>query len=889
MGQTIVIKQEERTAVHLLMAGIVSIFSVLLIAVTIVMPWEIWTIPLLVIGIVSIWVLHIGRLSSDIVYEYICAGLMMVEFFYYGIHEVCLYDAPVIACVLFFLLALLGKKTLLYMTEGMYVLELLYHALFLHTIGPGMGMENFVRLVLGMAGTIGAMTLSVAVINRWKQERKEMGAMVRLLEDAKQQNADFLSNVSHELRTPINMVTGISEVALGRPISPELRESMQSVQMAGRRLAGQINDILDYTEIAGNTLTVTNESYMPSSVIHDVIAAIAMQNSGCDLEMIFDLEPQVPAALIGDAEKISRVLRILLHNAVKFTDEGGIYVHVGCRRESYGVNLDITICDTGIGMTPAQLSRIYDDFYQADSSRSRYAGGLGLGVPIARGLLHAMDGFIHYRSREDQGTQVYVSIPQGVADNSPGLVISNPKRFCIVCYFKADKYGREEVRQYYDNVILHMTEGLGIQAYRVYHFPELENMLSRYHVTHLFLAREEYEDNIPYFEELGKSVCAVLIAEKEFSLRKGSSLAVIHKPLFVLPIVNLLNGVNHGKELWGNMMEGRGFSCVGVHALVVDDEDMNLAVARGILNSYGIQADTCSSGTAAVEKCMENAYDLIFLDHMMPGMDGVETLKHIRAMKEGIYQNLPIIALTANAISGAREMFKSEGFTEFVPKPIERALLERVLRRVLPEQCMQHHIEQGGRGKEALTGQEEPDAMEAGQEEPDALTAGQGEPDALTTGQGEPDAMEAGQGEPDVLTAGQGAQDALTTGQGEQDALEALRQIGLNTEAGLEYCGGEEEFYLEMLQMYCEQSSEKRKEIEELYQRQDWAGYAIKAHALKSTSLTIGAEEFSARAKAMELAGKSEDEAFIKENHEEMLKAYDKICELIRNHIVIGH
>ncbi len=866
MSHSIVIKHEEgKTGAHLLMAGGVSVFSVLLIVVTLVMAWEIWMIPLLGMGILSIWVLHIGRMVSDAIYEYICTGLMVVEFFYYSVHEACLYDAPMIACVLFFMLALLHRKALLYLVEAMYVLVLLYHILFLHTIGPGMGMDHFVRLVLGVAGTIGAMALSGAMMNRWKEERKEMRAIVHSLETAKQQNADFLSNVSHELRTPINMVTGISEVALGRQMSPELRESMQAVQMAGRRLAGQINDILDYTEIVGNTLVVTNEHYMPCSVINDVITTIAMQNSDCNLEMIFDMEPHIPAVLIGDAEKISRVLRLLLQNAIKFTDEGGIYVHVGIRKESYGVNLDITICDTGIGMTSAQLSRIYDEFYQADSGRSRYAGGLGLGIPIARGLLHAMEGFIYYSSRENQGTRVHISIPQGVADSSHGMVLANPKQFCIVCYFKSDKYSRDEIRQYYDNLILHMAEGLDLQAYRAYHFSDLEKMLNSYQVTHLFLAQEEYEENISYFEQLGKSVCIVLIAGKEYSLDAESSLILIRKPFFALPIVNLLNGVSYGKNLWESMMAEREFSCAGVRALVVDDEEMNLMVARGILNSYGIQVDTCASGTAAVEQCVGTVFNLIFLDHMMPGMDGVETLKCIRTMKEGEYQNLPIIALTANAISGAREMFKNEGFTEFVPKPIERSVLERVLRRVLPEQCIQYRME-------------EEDSVSAGMSRTVQTESGGA---VVSAGRGESAGTWGNEEAPKEVSAGQG--ESADTG------LNRLQHFGINIEVGLHYCGGEEDFYLEMLQMYCEQSKEKREEIEELYQSENWAEYATKVHALKSTSLTIGAEELSAQAKALELAGKSGDAAFIKENHRKLIKSYDEICQLLTEHVIMEH
>lgn len=179
--------------------------------------------------------------------------------------------------------------------------------------------------------------------------------------------------------------------------------------------------------------------------------------------------------------------------------------------------------------------------------------------------------------------------------------------------------------------------------------------------------------------------------EKDFVLDRESRLQVIRKPFSALSVANLLNGEaqEHGFDE-APAPGSRPFSCVGVRVLAVDDEEMNLVVAKGVLGSYGMQVDTCLSGKEAVERCNNIAYDMIFLDHMMPGVDGVETLRRIRGLHNGRYKELPVIALTANTISGAREMFRSEGFTEFIPKPIERSVLERVLRRVLPRNCIQY-------------------------------------------------------------------------------------------------------------------------------------------------------------------------------------------------------
>ena len=646
--------------------------------------------------------------------------------------------------------------------------------------------------------------------------------MAEQLETVSRQNADFLSNVSHELRTPINMVIGISEVALEKEISSEVRADIQSIQMAGKRLSGQINNILDYTEIVEGTLTQAKEEYMITSVLNDLITMTAMQSSRQKLEIVFDMNLKMPAVLVGDAEKISHVLKILLENSIKFTEEGGINVCLEFRRESYGINLIIDIYDTGIGMSEAQLAKIYDEFYQADTGSSRFSSGLGLGIPIARGLLHSMDGFIHFESKGHQGLQAHITIPQGVADDTPCMTINNPEKLCIACYFRPDKYSSDEIRRFYDRMILHLMEGLGLEGYQAHNFDGLLKLLRTYKLTHVFITQSEYEENRAYYEELAESLQVVVIAEREYVLSRDSRLLMIRKPFFALSVVNLLNGEvkENGFEEAQNAGR-RPFSCVGVHALVVDDEEMNLVVAKGVLGSYGIQVDTSLSGREAVEMCRRTSYDIIFLDHMMPGYDGVETLRRIREINYGTYQDLPVIALTANTISGAREMFRNEGFTEFIPKPIERAVLERVLRRVLPKSNIHY-------GAEPVA----EDSLPQEEEVP-------------------------------------------------FNPFDVLSEVGINAQIGLDYCCGDENFYLEMLRMFHGQSEAKREEIVSLYDMENWPDYAVKVHALKSTSLTIGAEELSEQAKALERAGKKEDIAYIRENHLKLLEMYDDVCRSI--------
>ena len=275
--------------------------------------------------------------------------------------------------------------------------------------------------------------------------------------------------------------------------------------------------------------------------------------------------------------------------------------------------------------------------------------------------------------------------------------------------------------------------------------------------------------------------------------------------------------------------------------MAVDDEEMNLVVAKGVLGTYGIDVETCLSGREAIEQCENESYDIIFLDHMMPGFDGVETLKCIRELKDGMYQDLPVIALTANTVSGAREMFRNEGFTEFVPKPIERTVLERVLRKVLPKSSILYS--QSHSSEEAGIEQENP--------APEEISV----PEAAV-----PESQ------------------PIVSGAAASSPFAPLAEAGVNVQLGLDYCAGDEDFYREMLCMFRDQCQAKSDEIASLFDSGDWGEYAVKVHALKSTSLTIGAEQLSAQAKELELAGKRDDGDFIREHHSALLQAYKELC-----------
>ena len=323
-----------------------------------------------------------------------------------------------------------------------------------------------------------AQRLTKLLTDRRVQERKEMDVRIGHLEETNRRTEDFLTNVSHELRTPVNAVTGLTAVMLKNEEDPGKRENILSVQKAGHRLFRQIEDILDYTEISTGKVAVSEDMYMISSLVNDIIVENRMMGQKAGTELIFDIDAKIPAMLIGDGKKIKKIIKHLLDNSMKFTDGGGIYVRVYALSKPYGINLCICVKDTGIGMDEQSLEKITERFYQSSSGRSRKARGLGLGIPIVYGMVKAMEGFVHVESKAGSGTTVSVSIPQKVADDGPGMKVEDPAALCLGCYLKPDKYKVVEVRKFYDEMISHIACGLDVTVHRVFSVDELDMLLS---------------------------------------------------------------------------------------------------------------------------------------------------------------------------------------------------------------------------------------------------------------------------------------------------------------------------------------------------------------------------------------------------------------------------
>jgi CheY-like chemotaxis protein len=348
--------------------------------------------------------------------------------------------------------------------------------------------------------------------------------------------------------------------------------------------------------------------------------------------------------------------------------------------------------DTGIGMDNKAIASVSEGMYQVNKKRNRSSGGIGLGLYIVYGFAHKMGGFVKIESEKGVGTTVRVTIPQLVADKTPCLAIKRDFSGDVLFHVRQDKYKVPRVRDFYRIMATNLASGTGVPLYPAQSVNEIEQLRAKKDVAVIFMGQEEYEDNPKFFDDLSKGEVLVAVsAAAGFKPTDGSSVIVMPKPLYAYPVIRVINEGRDADNLEGDAVHAKPVF-KGVRALVVDDEPMNLVVATGLFREYEMIIETAESGKEAIRKFRENEYDVVFMDHMMPEMDGVEAMKKIKRAASDLGKSIIIIALTANAVSGAREMFIREGFDGFIAKPINIADFERVMLRELPE----FNTEKGG-------------------------------------------------------------------------------------------------------------------------------------------------------------------------------------------------
>ena len=696
--------------------------------------------------------------------------------------------------------------------------EILIHIFALRTVEFGTSLD-VIEFIVRVSVIFAAQLFVIIVVRGLNLNRERMLKSVEEARQAERYKSDFLANMSHEIRTPMNAIIGMCELILREnSLSSSVRENCFNIQASGKSLLSIINDILDFSKIESGKMELIEAEFNIASMLNDVINMSEARRKGKNLEILVDVDPNIPKGLIGDEVRIRQVIVNLMTNAIKFTEKGSVTLTVDHGVQDYGVNLIVTVTDTGIGITEENIEKLFTSFRQVDTRKNRSVEGTGLGLAICKRLVKQMGGFIGVKSKYGVGSEFRFVIPLKVSDASPFATVKEPEKI-----YAAACFGENMSGDMHRQILSATSRKLGVGFKFAKTTEKLKALFETEKFTHIFVSGKEYLKDSDFFVSAAKDARIFVIQDRVDSLFLPEGIKPIYKPFYVIPAVSALNNENMVLNLNERRGADIGFTAPRARVLIVDDNAINLKVVTGLMQPYNMQVMTAESGPGAIKMLRSRDIDLVFMDHMMAEMDGVEATEIIRNMGDDYYKKLPIIALTANAVNGAREMYINAGLNDFLAKPIELSALDRILRSYLPKEYMQpptrSFYAKGDRRRSARPA-------------------------------------------------------------GNHSNL-------LDVDKGIAYTGGNVEAYREILMLYFQKSAEKIKRIAELYERGDLNNYIIEVHALKSTSLSVGAVQLYELAKEIEAAGKEGSFAPEKKN-DDLLRLYREVASAIGQYLGIA-
>lgn len=485
--------------------------------------------------------------------------------------------------------------------------------------------------------------------------------------------SDFLANMSHEIRTPMNAVLGMAEMALREEMSPTARDFIHQIRASGKNLLTIINDILDFSKIESGKMEIIEVPYEPLSMINDIASMVNSRIGDKNIEFTVDAPPEIPHKLFGDNVRIQQILINLLTNAVKFTKQGQVQLRLKFRKKNENEGtLKALVMDTGMGIKEENLDKIFESFQQVDSKRNRNIEGTGLGLAITQQLLTLMGGFIDVESEYNVGSTFAIIIPQKIVSKEPSVP-------------KSDKTISAAVISQNMYICMQLVKDLS-RLNSTYAVLEKENYMDSLDFDFLFIEENLFTKEIQTFVTNNpKLQCVVIENRKSLKRFNVVNIRTIRKPIYVLSLYSIL-GIGEDYAAFADFMDDDfPFTAPDAQILIVDDNTINLTVAEGLLEPLNMKIDTATGAKDAINKIKEKKFDLIFMDHMMPEIDGVEATHMIRTTFPD-YEDTPIIALTANAVANAKDMFLSEGLNDFVAKPIEIKDIVSKLKKWLPHE-----------------------------------------------------------------------------------------------------------------------------------------------------------------------------------------------------------